>query len=413
MIDGVSDAPSAPETGHTSYKCPQCGAAQALQPGAEALGCVHCGHQVRIDAPARPVHEHDFEAARLRVRRGPATDLVKGGREVQCKQCGARAVTAQHANRCQFCDEPLVVEIQPEPDTVFPDAVLPFTIDKAAAGAGYTAWLRSRWFAPGDLTRRARQHGMDGVYVPYWAYDSDTTTRYTGARGEYYHVDETYRDAHGKQQSRRVRKTRWHPAAGTVRVAFDDVLVPASKGMPRHRLAELEPWHVEECKPFDGAYLAGFIAERYSVDLEDGFREAGQIMERTITQTVRRDIGGDEQRVHNMDVRHQGVTFKHLLLPVWVSAFKYDAKVYRVVLNARTGEVAGDRPWSIWKIAGFALAVLALIAAIIYLVHRAKQPAPPPEPPPGEYRQQPAEQSTLQWSTSPCPAPPGAPRRAG
>jgi DNA-directed RNA polymerase subunit RPC12/RpoP len=419
----VSDAPPAQpvaptQTGHTSYKCPQCGAAQSLQPGAESLACAHCGHQVRIDAPTKPIHEHDFNDALARVRRGPATDAVKDSREVQCKQCGARSVTTQHANRCAFCDEPLVVEIPAAADAILPDAVLPFVIEKGDATKRFQKWLSSRWFAPNDLQRRAKKDGMDGIYVPYWSYDSDTTTRYTGARGEHYYEEESYRDSQGNQKTRRVRKTRWWPASGTVHERFDDVLVSASKGMPRKRLAQLEPWKVDECKPFDGAYLAGFIAERYSLDLGEGFKEAEQIMERAITQAVRRDIGGDEQRVHNMDVRHKDVRFKHLLLPVWVSAFKYDAKVFRVVLNARTGEVAGDRPWSIWKIVLFVLAICAVIAGIVYLIVRAKQPDPAPEPPPTQQHQQmpPVEQSFTfpsldgpSWS----PAPPGAGQRAG
>lgn len=403
----MSDAPPTtptPEAGHSSYKCPECGAPQALQPGADALACAHCGHQVRIDAPSRPIHEHDFEEARRRVRRGPATDMVRGAREVQCKQCGARSVTTQQAKRCQFCDEPLVVEIQPTADTVLPDAVLPFTIDKRDAGARYASWLRSRWFAPGDLVRRAEHDGMDGVYVPYWSYDSDTTTRYTGARGEHYYVDESYTDSKGERKTRRVRKTRWYPAAGTVWVKFDDVLVPASKGMPKKRLDQLEPWHVGECKPFDGAYLAGFVAERYSLDLEEGFAVAEAIMEKRIAAAVRRDIGGDEQRIHNLDVRHRDVRFKHLLLPVWVSAFKYNHKTFRVVVNARTGEVAGDRPYSIPKIVLAALAAIALVVAIVFAIRYAKEPPAPPEPsPPAE--QFPPQQSVLISPERPCAAP--------
>ncbi|HVK72008.1 MAG TPA: hypothetical protein VM734_01755 [Kofleriaceae bacterium] len=371
---------------HTSYKCPQCGAAQALQPGLDALGCDHCGHQVPIDTPNRPIHEHDFDEARRRVRRGPATDLVAGGHEVQCKHCGARSVTARHAQRCAFCDEPLVVEVVAAPDTVLPDAVLPFAVTKDAAGAAFKSWMASRWFAPSDLRRRARKDGLDGVYVPYWTYDSDTTTRYTGARGEHYYVDEEYTDSQGKRQTRRVQKTRWYSAAGTVFVAFDDVLISASKGMPRQRLAQLEPWHLDELRPFDGAYLAGFVAERYSLDLEEGFREASAIMERRIEGAVRRDIGGDEQRIHSMDVRHADVRFKHVLLPVWVSSFKYDDKVFRVVVNARTGEVAGDRPWSVVKIVLFVLAIAALIAAIVLLVQHFREPAPPEDPGPSVHQ---------------------------
>ncbi len=54
-------------------------------------------------------------------------------------------------------------------------------------------------------------------------------------------------------------------------------------------------------------------------------------------------------------------TYKYILLPVWLSIYRYGDKVYRFVVNARTGEVHGERPYSAIKIA------LAVIAAIIIL----------------------------------------------
>src|SRR6185295_15951316 len=109
-----------------------------------------------------------------------------GGHEVQCNHCGARSVTAQHAERCPFCDASLVVDLPPGADTIVPDAVAPFGIARDEAGARFVKWLASRWFAPRDLIARARRDGLDGVYLPYWLYDAQTSTRYTGARGEYY-----------------------------------------------------------------------------------------------------------------------------------------------------------------------------------------------------------------------------------
>jgi len=142
-------------------------------------------------------------------------------------------------------------------------------------------------------------------------------------------------------------------------------------------LKQLEPWQLDQCRPFDGAFLAGFVAERYSVDLEDGFVQAQAFMKDKITDAVKRNIGGDEQRVHDLQIHHQGVTFKHLLLPVWVSSFRYNDKVFRVVVNARTGEVAGDRPYSGWKIIFFAMLIVAAITAIVVLIVMARQkPAP-------------------------------------
>lgn len=381
MNDATSDEAGAAATAdHSSYKCAACGAAQTLAPGAEALTCGFCGAVTPIAPIARAIVEHDFAEARARVRRGPAGGLAQGAREVQCKNCGARSVTTLQARRCPFCDEPLVVELAPSADTILPDAVVPFQVSKDAGNAAYRSWLHSRWFAPGDLKHRAEHDGLDGIYVPYWTYDSDSLTHYTGARGTYYYTTETYKDSQGRRQTKQVRHTRWRSASGTVSLRFDDVQVCASTGLPRNRMAQLEPWDLGGLRPFDGAYLAGFVAERYSLDLEDGWSQAQQIMEGRIASAVRRDIGGDEQRVHSMDVHHRGVTFKHVLLPAWVSSFRYRGKVYRVVVNAQTGEVAGDRPWSVWKIVLFTLLCLAVVATITFVVWRAREPAPPPPP---------------------------------
>ncbi len=351
-----------------------------LEPGAEALKCTFCGHVVPIAGPPKIIQENDFETARQRVKRGSAAEMTAHGREVQCKNCGARSVTTLQAKRCPFCDEPLVVELAPTSDSILPDAVLPFGIQKQAAGEKYQKWLSSRWFAPSDLTTRAKRDGMDGIYVPYWTFDSRSTTYYSGARGEYYYEEQTTTDAQGNTRTNRVRHTRWFNVNGTVHVAFDDVLVCASKGMPQKRLKALEPWQLETCRPFDGAFLAGFVAERYSIDLEEGFVQAQEIMKGKIGEAVKRQIGGDEQRVHDMQIHHQGVTYKHVLLPVWVSSFRYNDKVFRVVVNARTGEVAGDRPYSGWKIFLFVLMIVALITAIVVLIVMAtkKPPADPP-----------------------------------
>ena len=258
--------------------------------------------------------------------------------------------------------------------------MVPFQVGKDAGNAAYRSWLHSRWFAPSDLKHRAEHDGLDGVYVPYWTYDSDSLTHYRGARGTYYYTTESYKDSQGRRRTKQVRHTRWRSASGTVSLRFDDVQVCASTGLPRNRMAQLEPWDLGGLRPFDGAYLAGFVAERYSLDLEDGWGQAQQIMEGRIASAVRRDIGGDEQRVHSMDVHHRGVTFKHVLLPTWVSSFRYRGKVYRVVVNAQTGEVAGDRPWSVWKIVLFTLLCLAVVATITFFVWRAREPAPPAPP---------------------------------
>jgi hypothetical protein len=120
-------------------------------------------------------------------------------------------------------------------------------------------------------------------------------------------------------------------------------------------------------RPYQPSYLSGFAAERYSLGLEEGFKVAEARMADEIEDAVRNDIGGDEQRITSMRVRHLRVRFKHLLLPLWISSFRYKGKVFRFIVNARTGEPAGERPYSAAKIAVTVLAALAA-AGILYFV---------------------------------------------
>ncbi|MGE0870725.1 MAG: hypothetical protein AB7P03_19320 [Kofleriaceae bacterium] len=347
------------------------------RPRKHGLGCRYCDHVEPIEAPAAFVAaEHDLAAGLTLAHRGPASEIAQGGREIQCKTCGARAVVTGQATRCVFCDAPMVVELPAAPDQIIPETILPFVIDQEDAGAAFSSWMSSRWFAPGDLVKRAQKQALDGVYLPYWTYDSSTTTDYSGQRGDDYTETEHYTDASGKRQTRTVTRTRWRHASGTVEVPFDDVLVCASQSVPEKLVDKLEPWNLAVLRPFDDRYLAGFAAERYAVDLEAGFERAKQKMEPSIRRAIERDIGGDHQRISSMNVAYANNRWRHTLLPLWISAFRYHDKVYRVTVNAQTGEVSGERPWSVFKITLLVLVILAAIIGGVMLYKKYKKPQP-------------------------------------
>lgn len=371
MEPGIEEAdPSAdPGEEQLGFPCPQCGGALEFKPGADALHCGHCGHSRAVTEGGAAIHEHDFQTALATARRLPPAALIPGGHTVQCSGCGAQTVVAGQAARCPFCSSPVVVEVESLGEVFVPESVLPFKLAAPAARAAFDRWIESLWFAPNDLKKKAHAHGLDGVYLPYWAYDSQTTTHYTGLRGTYYYVTTSYTDSHGRRRTRRTRRTRWSPTWGAVQVPFDDLLVCASQTMPRPLIEKLEPWDLPALKAYEPEYLSGFIAERYRIGLEDGFKIAEERMDPTIRGAIRRDIGGDTQQILTMDVRHADVKFKHLLLPMWISSFKYSEQIYRFVVNARTGEVAGERPWSIVKIVLAVLTVIAIGVAIAVAVN--------------------------------------------
>jgi hypothetical protein len=244
-------------------------------------------------------------------------------------------------------------------------------VKQSDAFEDFRRWIRSIWFAPGDLKRYAQSDGkLVGVYIPCWTYDSDTVTSYTGERGVYYYTTESYTTTENGRtvtRTREVRHTRWSPASGVVSNSFDDILVVASRSLPKEYAERLEPWDVKNVVPYADEYLSGFRAESYQVTLEQGFEEAKQVMAAEILNAVRQDIGGNEQRVHSIDTHYPKITFRHLLLPVWLSAYRFHGKIFRILINARTGEVQGERPYSALKIAAAVFAGFLLILIILIL----------------------------------------------
>jgi Zn finger protein HypA/HybF involved in hydrogenase expression len=390
-----------------AFPCQSCGADLTFAPGTAELICEYCGHQQVIISDAEPVREIDFHEGLAQMRRRPANELVADGKEVECKGCGARTVLDGPAGHCPYCDSPMVVSQAREDDegAIVPASLLPFKVERTSAREAFHSWLKSLWFAPNDV-KKADADRLQGVYLPYWTYDSRTTTRYTGQRGEHYYVTVSYTDSEGKSRTRQERRTRWYPASGTVYVTFDDILVCASRSLPVWMVERLEPWDLEALKPYDPAYLSGFSAERHAVDLEAGFKIAEEKMEPGIRSAIRRDIGGDEQRISSTSTSHSDVTFKHFLLPLWISAFRYREKVYRFTVNARTGEVAGERPWSWIKIGLLILTILAALGGGYWWSQRSRVPPPPP---PRPAVQRPHDRTAPVHSARPT----DAPRRTG
>ena len=167
-----------------------------------------------------------------------------------------------------------------------------------------------------------------------------------------------------------MQKTRWYPASGAVARGFDDVMAIASTSLPARLGEGLEPWDLSQLQPYKPDYLAGFQAEGYTVALADGNASAKQKMAGVIEQDVRRDIGGDVQRIDSVSTSYSAETFKHILLPIWIAAYKYNSKTYRFLVNGQTGEVQGERPYSVWKITFAALGATILAAAAYVLIQK-------------------------------------------
>ncbi len=366
-------ATSGPDSEEHRFPCEVCGANMRFDPASKSMVCDFCGHtEVIDDSPWRSgaISELDFNKALAAEL--PEAEMEEV-RSTKCTNCGAEIEFAinDHATECPFCATPIVIGTGTN-RLIKPKGVLPFALSEKQARAAMNDWLGRLWFAPNGLKEYARAgRRMEGIYVPYWTYDADTKSRYTGQRGTVYYVTQTVR-VNGQTQTRQVPKVRWRNVSGRVARFFDDVLVLASKSLPKKYTDALEPWDLSALEPYSPEYLAGFKAEGYTVTLEEGYSEAREIMDQRIRRDVRFDIGGDRQRIDTLQTTISNVTFKHILLPVWLAAYKYRGETYRFVVNARTGSVKGERPYSAWKIALASIAAAIVAAAIGYIVYTNK-----------------------------------------
>lgn len=347
-----------------TYPCTACGGELHFDIASQKLKCPHCGNTQDLAEGGEPVVENDLRAALRMVREGRvehATNTIADEHEIVCQNCGGHTTFTGSltANNCPYCATPIQRDdVQDAPDRLPVDAVLPFAVDDKAAAKLIEDWINGRWFAPSEFKRYNRTGSFSSVYMAYFTYDANTVTSYVGQRG----VTRTRTVGSGDNQ-RIETYTQWYPARGTVANSFDDVPVLANTGFEKKRIDKLEPWPTQTAKSYSAEYAAGHLARTYDRDVEECLGEATSVMEEEIRGSIRRDIGGNSQRIDRMNIRWQEMTYKHVLLPLWLLTVIYNERPFQVYINGVTGEVHGARPYSKVKIA-----VAATVATIVVIL---------------------------------------------
>ncbi len=350
------------------YSCQSCGADMVFEPKIGKLACPYCDAQKTIRTNLADIVERDLNSF-LRPETERLQPLARDAMQVTCNSCGATVtfIPPETATSCDFCTAKIVAQPKVADPLVAPEGVLPFSIANKEAIASLKNWTSSRWFAPNALKTMAQHDKAQSIYLPFWTFDANTATDYTGQRGENYQDTEYYTDSEGKRKSRTVTKTNWYSASGFVTRHFDDVPIPATTSVLPNYISHLK-FDFNELASYDPGYLSGHKAQTYQVSLEDGFEKFKMVINPVIEDDCRNDIGGDRQRVATMDTKYSDITFKHILVPVYAGAYKFNNKVYQIIVNGRTGEVQGERPYSWLKIGCLTAAIIVVILFIIMIM---------------------------------------------
>ncbi|MEK3934454.1 hypothetical protein MKY41_03970 [Sporosarcina sp. FSL W7-1349] len=347
-------------------KCTSCGGNTVFDPASGALKCPFCGSEAEIEATRENTAELDFQEALEEEIHG--WDDEK--RVFRCENCGAETLLDkdQVAAFCTFCGSSHIA-VSEHQAGIKPALVVPFQIPKEEAIDKFKDWMKRRYFAPSKLSQTYQLNKMTGTYLPYWTFDSRTVSQYVVRIGTYYYVTETrtvIEDGKPKTVTEQVRKTSWRTERGRYRHFFDDVLVKASRNSATGLINKIEPFQLSGLLDYKREYVSGFLAERYSIPLKEGWQDARRIIDRGIENGIYGQVHGDEVQLVDVATDYRDITYKHILLPIWISSFQFNQKVYQFLVNGQTGKVSGNSPISILKVSIAVLAFILVVGVLIF-----------------------------------------------
>ena len=347
------------------FPCRSCGSQMAFSPARGKLYCSYCESEQEIDSPAIEAPEYFYYPQDDRYEAPNWEEM--GSKTLTCPSCGADTVmgAAAMTATCPFCGSHYVAEAQPMPGIILPETMMPFRISREAAVERFGVWAKKRWLAPRKFRKSRHTLEPNGIYIPFWTFDAQISTSFRGFGGRRRVVRYTVR-VNGRTQTRTKTVIDWYPISGSETKRFDDIPCVASANIDTSMLKKVGPYSMKVLHVYNPAYLAGLFAERYSISLRQGFESIRASLERDMVRQIERRCGYDLYRDMHYHHHYDEVRFKHILLPLWLSAYRYRNKVYQLMINGETGQVAGKSPISALKIALLVMLGILALGGLIF-----------------------------------------------
>ena len=328
----------------------------------QSLKCPNCGDEVKIENNPEDIIEHNFDIhmmKKIKLEEKTSTSM-------ECEGCGAMVEVdaTSTATTCPYCGSHYVL-LKKQIDLIIPDGVIPFKIDKNDVDNIFRQWIKKRWLAPNVLKTLYQKDKIQGIYMPYWTFDANTSTSYTAMGGIDHKVE--YEDSEGQKHER--IETNWYPINGHINHYFDDILIRASNKLSEGLLEWIEPYNTKDILSYSPDYMSGYCSEIYTIDIEDAHNNAINKMKNDIYFMAQRDILKRYDRVRSISFKtyFSDETYKHIFIPVYSTAYIYKDKQYNVLINGETGKIKGEYPKSPVKIAVIIILILCILLAIYIL----------------------------------------------
>ncbi len=340
-----------------TFQCPNCGATTAFDPAAASVTCQHCGFAQPLAASVvgQAAAEAEFTLEALEKDR---QGWGQARRELHCDACGADMSLAPNdlSATCSFCASNRVVARPAVQNAIRPSVLIPFKVDPGTCSKLARDWLGKGWMHPGGLAGAAAAAKFTGVYLPFWTFDARITADWKAEVG--YEKSESYYDHEEKAwKTRTVIDWRWEN--GRVGAPVNDMLGAGTSKVSAVLLENLYPFELAALTAYEPGFLAGWQAQAYDIPLAIAWETAKNRMRESAKQSCYSDTGSAHVRNFSMAADFADETWRYILLPVFIAAYRFESKAYQVMINGQTGSVAGQKPVAWWKVW---LAIAALLA---------------------------------------------------
>jgi predicted RNA-binding Zn-ribbon protein involved in translation (DUF1610 family)/predicted heme/steroid binding protein len=418
-LDGITVYMPAPQIETleetVSFACPNCGGKTAYNVREGGLSCTTCGYYQEPEGKrvGRRAEAQEFRTERSvqekeeRIRRSlgqapPATaaaaavgteaaeedpfsfedeptgapgvgldqpdanyDWGEDRQQLECGNCGAEILLAPKAltHTCPFCGSSQVVQTQFKNDKMRPRYLIPFKVEVQQAKSIILEWLDSSWMTPGDLKQRAGLDELTGIYLPYWSFSATCSADWKAQVGH----TRYYTDSKGNRRSRTV----WKWESGRVHEPIQNLLVPGTNKLNVHLLEEITQFNLADLVEYDPAFIAGFNAQTYDVELDSAWGEGRRRMGEMTKRACKKQASTNKIRNFSMNMDFDDETWRYVLLPVYLTTYRYEDETFQVKVNGQMGEITGQRPVDWRKViaacaASIVPSILIALGALIF-----------------------------------------------
>lgn len=319
---------------------PHCGECQA-QLAPEDFFCACCGTRAR-DPVSPPV--------------------LGGGPELlvfDCRGCGASMHFSpqEEALTCPFCDSVDLSRVG-GPAAQEPPREIPFTLLREAATQASSGWISSLWFRPSDLGAAAHLGDLRPVHLPCWVFGATARCTWTA------------------DSSRTPSGTRgdWIPLSGEHQGHYEPLYVVASGALTEEEVASLLPFNEDQDPLTSGTHEApeDLVSESFAMARKYARPRARELLREAARRDCRSLVPGRCRNLH-LELRILRMRSRPLRVPVWVVAYQYQGRTYRILVNGQSGRVTGSAPWSWRKLLALATSLLGLLLLGLWFATQASR----------------------------------------